>query len=218
MEAGQLLAHELHEFEGSSPVVLGIPRGGVVVAREISRALGGDLDVVLAHKLGTPGNRELAMGAVAEDGSLFLNENVTSMIPISPQYVEAERLRQLAEIKRRAELIRRVRPKVGLKDRVVIITDDGVATGSTTQAAIWAVKTEQPARVVVAIPVGPEETILRLGESVDLMVCLKTPPAFAAVGQFYRHFYPIEDEDMLRILEEELHRRSNPAMEERSET
>ncbi len=202
-EAGQLLSSELSLYRGKKPVVLGIPRGGIIVAREIAHSLEGDLDIVLAHKLGTPGQPELAMGAVAEDGKVFLNENITQAMGISADYIESERNRQLAAIKRRAEMIRRVRPKILLKGRVVIVTDDGVATGATTQAALRAVRMENPEILITAIPVGPEDTIQRISELADEMLCLRTPPMFAAVGQFYEHFYPVEDEDMLRILQQE---------------
>jgi putative phosphoribosyl transferase len=202
-EAGQLLADQLTSYRGRKPVVLGIPRGGIVVAREIAHALDGDLDVVLAHKLATPGQPELAMGSIAEDGKMFLNENITGSIGIGTDYIEAEKKRQLIAIKQRAEMIRRVRPKIPLKGRIVVVTDDGVATGATTQAALRAVKMEKPERLIAAMPVGPEDTIRRLADLVDEMICLRTPPAFAAVGQFYEHFYPVEDEDMLRILRQE---------------
>ncbi len=202
-EAGRLLAIQLAEYKGRLPVILGVPRGGVVVAREVAHALDGSLDVVLAHKLGTPGHAELALGSIAENGKLFLNESVVASIGISDDYIEAEKARQLAQIRRRTELIRKVRPKVPLKGRIVIVTDDGVATGATTQAALWAVSMEQPEKLVAAIPVGPEDTILKLAEFVDEMVCLRAPPSFSAVGQFYDRFYPVEDEDMLRILADE---------------
>ena len=202
-EAGQLLAVELSVHHGTRPVVLGIPRGGIIVAREIAHALEGELDIVLSHKLGTPGQPELAMGSIAEDGKLFLNENITGMMGISTDYIESERKRQLAAIRQRAEMIRRIRPKIPLKGRVVIVTDDGIATGATTQAALWAVRMEEPARLITAIPVGPEDTVRRISELADEMLCLRTPPAFAAVGQFYERFYPVEDEDMLRILRQE---------------
>jgi putative phosphoribosyl transferase len=205
-EAGQMLAVELVSYRGKKPVVVGIPRGGIIVARELARTLEGELDVVLAHKLGAPGEPELAMGSVAEDGKLFMNESVVSMLGVSDNYIELERQRQLILIKQRAETIRRVRPKVPLKGRVVIVTDDGVATGATTQAALWAAKLEEPERLVAAMPVGPEETIRRLSGLTDEMLCLRTPPMFAAVGQFYERFYAVEDEDMLRILRDEYHR------------
>jgi len=199
-EAGRLLAAELVEYRGQDPVVLGIPRGGVVVAREIARQLDGELDIVLAHKLGTPGRQELAMGSVAEDGKLFLNREVVVAEGVGQAFVQREKARQMTEIKRRIELFRRVRPRVPLKDRIVIVVDDGVATGATTQAALWAVRLERPRKLIAAIPVGPEDTIVRLAEDVDEMVCLRAPPMFAAVGQFYVLFEPVEDEKVLEIL------------------
>ncbi|MBI2850411.1 MAG: phosphoribosyltransferase [Chloroflexi bacterium] len=199
-EAGRLLAEELSEYRGKNVVVLGIPRGGVVVARELARALDAELDIVLARKLRTPGYEELAMGSVAEDGKIFLNQEVVADVGVSQSQIQEEKARQLAEIRRRAELIRRVRAKIPLKGRIVIVTDDGVATGATTQAAFWGARAEQPAKLVAAIPVGPEDTIRRLAKDVDEMICLRTPPFFSAVGQFYQRFYQVEDEEVLEIL------------------
>ncbi len=205
-EAGELLARELAEFQGRRVVVLGIPRGGIIVARELARRLQADLDIVLAHKLRTPGQTELAMGSVSEDGRLFLNEEIVREMGIGEAYIQQEKARQMAEIRRRTDLFRRVSPKVPLAGRTVIITDDGVATGATTQAAFWAVRLEKPEKLIAALPVGPEDTISRLAEDVDEMICLRTPPFFAAVGQFYRRFEPVEDEEVLKILEEEQQR------------
>lgn len=202
-EAGRLLASELSGLKGQNAVVLGIPRGGIIVAQVVARALNAELDIVLAHKLGSPGHEELAMGSVAEDGKVFLNELVVRELGVSRAYIEEEKARQLVEIRRRTELFRRVRGKVSLKGRIAIITDDGVATGATAQAAIWAARLELPAKLIVALPVGPEETIQRLAQDVDEMICLRTPPLFAAVGQFYLHFGPVEDEQVLKILKEE---------------
>jgi putative phosphoribosyl transferase len=202
-EAGALLAAELAEYRGKKAVVLGIPRGGMVVADEMARALNAEVDIVLAHKLRTPGQAELAMGSVSEDGKLFLNPDVVEGLGIEEAYIQQEKERQMAEIARRTGLFRRVRPRLELAGRSVIVTDDGVATGATYQAALWAVRLEKPARLVAALPVGPEDTIVRLAEDVDEMVCLRTPPFFAAVGQFYARFDPVEDEDVLKILESE---------------
>ncbi len=199
-EAGKLLGRELSEYRGQDVVVLGIPRGGIVLAREIARALGAEIDIVLAHKLGTPGHQELAMGSVSEDGRLFLNQGVVREFDVAESYIQQEKARQLAEIKRRTDLIRRIKPKIPLQGRIVIVTDDGVATGATTQAAFWAVRLEQPGKLIAAMPVGPEDTIGRLAEDVDEMLCLRVPPLFSAVGQFYRQFYPVADEEVLRIL------------------
>ncbi|MBI2852563.1 MAG: phosphoribosyltransferase [Chloroflexi bacterium] len=201
-EAGRLLARELMDYRGQDTVVLGIPRGGIIVAQEIARLLGAQLDVVLARKLRTPGQPELAMGSVAEDGRVFLNEVVRDL-GVTQAEIEREKVFQMAEIKRRNEMIRSVRPKVPLKGKIVIVTDDGVATGATTQAAFWAVRTEEPAKLIAALPVGPEETIKGLAMDVDEMLCLRTPPFFAAVGQFYLRFEQVEDEEVLSILREE---------------
>lgn len=202
-EAGKLLADELSDYRGKKAVVLGIPRGGVVVGHELARGLDAELDIVLAHKLGTPGHEELAMGSVTEDGKLFLNREVVEELGVREPYIQQEKARQLAEIKRRSELIRRVRPKIPLKGRIVIVTDDGVATGATTQAALWAARLEQPEKLIAAIPVGPEDTIMRLAEDVDELLCLSVPPFFQAVGQFYQRFYPVGDQEVLKILGEE---------------
>jgi putative phosphoribosyl transferase len=202
-EVGQLLAWELRSLPGRNLVVLGIPRGGIVVAREMARTLDAELDIVLAHKLPAPGHPELAMGSVAESGKVFLNEEVVRELGVSQQYIDEEARAQLEEIRRRARLVRRMRQRVPVKGKVAVVTDDGVATGATTQAALWAVRQEKPALLVAAIPVGPEDVVGRLAEAVDEMVCLRTPPFFSAVGQFYLRFEPVDDEDVLRILREE---------------
>lgn len=201
-EAGQMVSRELLELRGRKAVVLGIPRGGIVVAREIAQALEADLDIVLARKLRSPGYEELAMGSVAEGGQIFLNEEVAQELGATQDYIEQEKERQLAEISRRAEMIRKVRPKVPLGGRTVVVTDDGVATGATLQAALWAVRQEKPEKLIAAMPVGSEETVRRLAGDVDLMLCLRAPPFFVAVGQFYARFDPTEDEDVLKILKE----------------
>jgi predicted phosphoribosyltransferase len=199
-DAGRVLAERLGEYAGTDPVVLGIPRGGIIIAREIAARLGGVIDIVLAHKLRTPGQAELAMGSVAEDGRLFLNNEVVGENGISRQYIEEEKERQLVVMRRRREIIRRIRPKVSLEGLVVIVTDDGVATGSTLQAAVWAVRLEKPRQLVIALPVGPADTISRISGEADDTVCLRTPPFFTAVGQFYMNFEPVNDDEVIRIL------------------
>ncbi len=207
-EAGQLLAHELQEWRGQGAVALGIPRGGIVVARELAQALDAELDIVLSRKLRTPGHTELAMGSVAEDGKLFLNESVIREMRVERPYIQQERTRQLAEIARRRQLVREVRPKMPLEGKVVIVTDDGVATGATFQAALWAVRQEHPKTLIAAIPVGSEESVRMLARDADETICLRAPPFFAAVGQFYMRFSQVEDEDVLAILKEEYERKS----------
>jgi putative phosphoribosyl transferase len=205
-EAGRLLAEQLSAYRGQKAVVLAIPRGGTVVGQEIARSLEADLDIVLAHKLGAPAHAELAMGSVAEDGKVFLNQEVIRELAIGRTYIDQEKARQMAEIRRRSLQFRQVYPKVPLAGRTVIVTDDGVATGATTQAAIWAVRLEKPEKLIMALPVGPEDTITRLAQDIDEMICLRTPPLFSAVGQFYVRFEPVEDEEVLEILKDEQRR------------
>lgn len=207
-EAGRLLGRELREYRGKDAVVLGIPRGGVVVARELAQELAADLDIVISRKLRTPGQPELAAGSVAEDGTVFYNENILSALGINRKLLEAETNIQKTEIARRRDLIRSVLPKVGVKNRVAIVTDDGIATGATTQAALWAVRQETPGYLIAAIPVGSSEAVKRLSGDADEVVCLCTPFYFAAVGQFYRKFDQIEDDEVLKILTAEKERKA----------
>ncbi len=210
-EAGQLLGRELSYLKGENPVVLGIPRGGVLVAREMANVLNSDMDVVLARKLRTPGHSELAMGSVAEGGKVFINKLVVHELGITEEQIEDEKERELAEIGRRSNLIRSVWPKVPLSGRVAILTDDGVATGATMQVAAWAVRQESPAGLVIALPVASEEAVDRLFVDADELVCLRQPPDFCAVGQFYEQFTEITDEDVLEILTEERNRKQQRA-------
>jgi putative phosphoribosyl transferase len=204
-----LLSRELAEYHGKNPVVLGIPRGGIVVARELAAYLEGDLDIMLTRKLRTPGESELAMGSVAEDGQIFLNEEVVQGYGIDKNSIQQERAIQMAEINRRRNLVRNTLPKVPLKGRIVIVTDDGVATGATLQAAFWSVRQEAPEKLIGAVPVGSLETIRRIARDADEFVCLRVPPFFAAVGQFYRYFNQVDDAEMLDILKTERKRKLN---------
>jgi putative phosphoribosyl transferase len=206
VEAGRLLGHELEARGLRNAVVLGIPRGGVVVGREVAHAINAELDIVIARKLGAPGNPELAIGAISEDGRLFLDERLASQVGADSAYIEEERARQLREIARRAESYRKVRPKVSLRGRPAIVTDDGVATGATAQAALRAVRQEQPEVLILALPVGPPETLRRLALDADEVLCLRAPAFFAAVGQFYVAFDQTQDEELVQILQEEADR------------
>jgi len=144
IEAGQALAGQLQEFSSQKPAVLGIPRGGIIIAQQIADVLEADLDIILSHKLGAPGNPELAIGAICEDGKLFIDHRITSYVGADDNYIEQEKARQLQQIARRVQRYREVLPKLSLEARIVIITDDGVATGATAQAALWAVRQEKP--------------------------------------------------------------------------
>lgn len=207
VEAGRLLGRELKDFSEAETIVLGIPRGGLVIARELAHALSAHLDIVLSRKLGAPGNPELAIGAVAEDGRLFLHEDMIRLYRINDAYIQEEKARQMAEMARRAGLIRRILPKVPLAGKVAIITDDGVATGATMQAALWTVRQEHPLKLVAALPVGPEETVGALAHDADETICLRSPLDFASVGQFYVHFSQVEDEEVSAIIREEQERK-----------
>ena len=199
-EAGRLLARELAPYRTPRPVVLGIPRGGVVVAAEIANGLDAELDIVLSRKIGSPRNPELAIGAISEDGRLFLDERIRAMLGVPEAFIARQRELQLEEIARRIALYRAARPKVPLEGRVVILSDDGLATGSTMQAALWAVRRERPGRVVVAVPVGAPDTIERIAASAAEVVCLRAPEDFGAVGRFYRSFDQTEDREVVEIL------------------
>jgi predicted phosphoribosyltransferase len=201
-DAALKLAERLQDYKGKNPLVLGIPRGGVVIASILARELAGQIDVILTRKLGSPVSPELAMGAVDENGNIQLNLSIISALGVSKEMIEQERQAQLTLIKSRAEAYRRIYPKVSLEGRVVIITDDGIATGATMKAAIETVKAENPQKLIVALPVGPPETIEELDTTVDEVICLMAPSDFKAVGQFYLSFDQVEDNDVEKILHE----------------
>ncbi len=202
-QAGSLLAAELRNLKGKNAVVLGIPRGGIIVAQALARGIDANLDIVLSRKLGTPGHTELAMGALAETGEVILNPEVVKELYISESDLEAEKARQMAEIERRKEIIREVLPKVRLQGRTAVVTDDGLATGATMEAAIWAVRHEDPQQIIAAIPVASEEAVERIADDVDEVLCLRMPSYFMAVGQFYLEFGQTTDEEVLDILRQE---------------
>ena len=206
-EAGKLLASHIGKFRGQNTVVLGIPRGGVIVAVKIAEELKMDFDVVLSHKLGAPYNPELAIGAICEDGTFFINTQIAAHTDADPNYIEMEKTRQLERMTERVKQYREVLPKIDLRDKVVIITDDGIATGASMQAAAWAVRREKPRKIVLAIPVGPEDSVMEISKDADETVCLRCPPYFAALSQFYYEFEQVEDSVLLEILERHKNKR-----------
>lgn len=207
-DAASQLAERLKEYDGTNPLVLGIPRGGVVIGSILARELNGDLDVILTRKLRTPGSPELAMGSVDEHGNIVLNASVIGALQIDTDTIEAERQRQMRVIRERAESYRSIYPNIPLKGRIVIITDDGIATGATMRVAIQVARAAEPEKLVVALPVGPPQEVAELGRDVDEMLCILTPPDFEAVGQFYELFNQVEDEKVENILREFAERRS----------
>ena len=204
-EAGVLLGNELKKLgiDKEKPAVLGILRGGIIVAREVARILQGDLDIVLSRKLGSPFNPELAIGAISENGELFINERIASQIGIRAQYLEEEKKKQQKVISERVSYFRKEFPKINLKGRYVVIVDDGIATGATMEATVWSIREEKPQTLMVALPVGPEDSLHRLANDADFVLCLKVPEFFSAVGQFYQRFDQTEDEEVRQVLMEE---------------
>ena len=202
-EAGQRLAERLADLRGDPDVVvLGVPRGGVIVAAEIARALGAPLDVYITRKLGAPGNPELAIGAVAEDGTLVLDPETIAVLNVSEAYLERERQRQQEEIRRRAARYRQGRPPLSLEDKRVVLVDDGVATGKTLEAAVRALRRQPLKELILAVPVGPPSTIERLRDLVDRLEVLEVPEVFWAVGMFYEDFHQVTDAEVEARLRE----------------
>lgn len=201
-EAGRLLAASLKDLHGKEVVVLGIPRGGIVIANEISRALNSELDIILSRKIGSPGNQELAIGSVGEDGKLFLNEDLAFRVGADEIYVERELARQLTEIKNRVRLFRQFKAKVNLKGKTAIVTDDGVATGATMQVALWECRRENPKMLIAAVPVGARESIELLADYADEVVVLRVPQELGAISRFYNNFEQVRDHEVLEILKE----------------
>jgi len=205
-DAGRHLAAQLQRYAGRPDVVvLALPRGGVPVGYEVARALAAPLDVFVVRKLGVPGQEELAMGAIASGGIRILNNEVLEALPISEQEIEAVSAREARELRRREEEYRDGRPPVDVRGKVVILVDDGLATGSTMRAAVAALRRLDPARVVVAVPVGAHSTCVQLGREADEAICAREPEPFYAVGMWYDDFSQTSDEevrDLLSQLEE----------------
>lgn len=200
-EAGRRLAEKLSRYaKRSDVVVLGLPRGGIPVAHEVAATLEAPLDVFLVRKLGVPGHPELAMGAIAEGGIELLSRDLVRDLGIPPALIEQVAVRERLELERRDTLYRGARRRAMLRDRIVIVVDDGLATGSTMEAAILALKPQAPARIVVAVPVGSRETCNRLRRLADEVVFVSTPEPFHAVGLWYEDFSETTDDDVKRLL------------------
>lgn len=202
VDAGKRLASALKDFSGKKGIVLAIPRGGVVVGYMIAKALNLPLDVIIPRKIGAPDNPELAIGAVAEDGTAILDGNLIKYLGVSREYIKEETERQKQEIGRRLKLYRQDASYPNLKGLDVIVVDDGIATGSTMKAALASVKNRGAASITVAVPVGPPSTIDELEKMADHVVCLHTPEFFQAIGEFYTDFSQTSDEEVIGLLRE----------------
>ena len=199
-EAARLLARRLEGRQFRDPLVLAIPRGGVVTGAVPARELGAELDVVLARKLRAPGQPELAVGAVAEEGQVYLNQPIEELLGLPEEYVARARAHQLSEIARRKALFRAVRPPAPLAGRSVIVTDDGIATGATMSAALQVARAQNPHELIVAVPVASPDRLEEIRRRCDEVICLLAPRSFWAISQFYKDFSPVEDHEALELL------------------
>ncbi len=201
-EAGRQLAARLEIYGGRNPLILAVPRGGVLVAQPVYEALGGEIDLMITRKIGAPYQRELAIGAISGDGYVMLNDQLISRLGVFPDYLEKAVAEEQEEIKRRLKMYRGDRPLPQVEERLVILVDDGVATGYTILAALRALRSRNPAELALAVPVGPPETLAMLKKEVDALVYLEAPVDFAAVGQFYKNFTQVSDNQVVKVLEE----------------
>ena len=205
-EAGKILADKLKHLKGRSGLlVLGLPRGGVVVAEAVASELEAELDVLLVRKLGIPGHEEVAMGAIATGGAEYLNQDIINQLYISDEHLEMVRQKETAELKRRETEFRGDRNIYSVEGRTVIIVDDGIATGATIQVAESALRKRGPGRIVIAVPVAPPSVIMTLKQQADEVVCPLAPESFRAVGQWYQDFAQTTDTEVRRILRRNWH-------------
>jgi putative phosphoribosyl transferase len=201
VEGGQLLAKKLHQYANNpDTVVLGLPRGGVVVAYEVAQKLGLPLDIFLVRKLGVPGYEELAMGAIASGGIRVMNDDVLRMVNISPDAIEAAVKKEGQELQRREKAYRGNRPSLDVKDKTVILVDDGLATGATMRAAVAALRKQRPRQIIIAVPTASADTCEGFRAEVDDIICAMTPTPFHAVGEWYEDFPQNTDEEVQQLL------------------
>lgn len=200
VDAGRRLGARLGHLRGEDVIVLGLPRGGVPVAFEVARALNAPLDVIVVRKLGVPFQPELGMGAIGEDDVRVIDEEIVRMAHVSADELAMVESRERAELRRRAERFRGGRVRIPLEERTVVVVDDGIATGSTARAACQVARARGAARVVLAVPVAPPDWTERLGRDADELICLETPAAFAAIGQWYADFSQTSDEEVVDCL------------------
>ena len=198
-DAARQLVQRLARYRGQNPLVLAIPRGAVPMGRIIADALGGELDVVLVRKIGAPNNPEFAVGSVDEDGRIYIAD-FAARAGASAEYLQAQTKKELAVMRARRAQYTPVRPPADSAGRVVIVCDDGLATGATMISALRSVRARQPARLIAAVPVSPPDTLTMVQELADEVVCLEVPADFSAVGQFYRDFPQVEDTAVIAAL------------------
>lgn len=198
-DAAMKLADALKQYRGKNPLVLAIPRGAVPMAKIIADELGGTFDVVLVRKLRAPYQPELAIGSVDESGWAYIAPHASST-GAGKEYIEAEKETQMNTIRRRRNQYTPIRPPIDPTGRIVIVIDDGLATGATMISALHGLRARNPARLICAVPVAPPETLKKVQDMADEVVCLEAPEYFMAVGQFYRNFSQVEDDEVIEIL------------------
>ena len=200
-EAGRKLISKLQQYKDKSDViVLGLPRGGIITASEIAQGLNLPLDLVVTRKIGAPDNPEFAIGAITEDGEGVFDEVTISAYRISQEYIDEEIKKEKKEAKRRLRVYRGDRPPLNLKNKTVILVDDGVATGATLRAAIMSVKSKNAKKIIVAVPVIPQDSLEKIKNEVDDIIYLDVPLFFSAVGSFYKVFVQTEDEEVIALM------------------
>lgn len=201
-DAGRQLATRLKSLGLDDPVVLALPRGGVPVAAEVARELKAPLDVILVRKIGVPWQRELAAAAIVdgERPDLVLNDSVMQALGLTKDDIEGAARTELAEIERRRKLYIGEREAVSVKGRTAIVVDDGIATGTTARAALQALRRREPKALILAVPVGPPDTLSDFTEEADQVICLQSPAGFYAIGQFYADFHQLSDEEVMDLL------------------
>jgi putative phosphoribosyl transferase len=201
-DAGQQLSARLAQYKDQQVVLLALPRGGVPVAAEVAAVLGAPIDLILVRKIGVPSQPELAMGAIVDGDSPITvrNEDVIRLAGVDERAFRAARDREFAELERRRRLYLGGRNRIGVKDRIAIVIDDGVATGATTRAALRAIRMRQPNKLILAVPVGPTDTIQAMREEADEVLCLEIYEEFSAIGTFYGDFRQITDQQVIDIL------------------
>ena len=199
LDAAQQLADRLESYCGKHPLILAIPRGAVPMAKIIADQLGGELDVVLVRKLRAPQQPELAIGSVDESGWTYLADHARAYNGTA-NYIEAEKRLQLSILRQRRAQYTPIRPPISPADRIVIVIDDGLATGATMISALHGLRAKKPAKLICAVPVAPPETLAKVAELADEVVCLEAPEFFQAVGQLYRHFPQVDDDEVIEIL------------------
>lgn len=194
------MSNELSRFESARPIVLALPRGGVPVGYEVAERLHAPLDVLIVRKLGTPGHREVAMGAIADGGALVLRHDILRLFHVEPAELESESVFQKRELLRRAALYRGDLPPLNVRDRTTILVDDGLATGATMQVAVEALRKLDPLRVIVAVPIAAPDACELLSRVADETICAETPRPFRAVGDWYEDFEQTSDREVIDLL------------------